>query len=191
MLLKLPGNNATVLVAFAATGGTPSAISAGKVRRVPPPATAFMALPTAVMAAMVSSEDGVVGMPAVIYTVMSTVPGLKEVQIFGTKKHSDTRKAERFFKERNVRVHFVDFGIRAPARGELQRFAQKFGVDALIDRQSRRFQELGLGPSRYGEERWLEILADEPLLLVQPLVRYQQQVTVGLAEKTWKEWMGR
>ncbi len=122
---------------------------------------------------------------------MSSVPGQPEVQIFGTKKHSDTRKAERFFKERRIKVHFMDFAVRAPSAGELRRFTQKYGVDALVDRNSRRFLELGLGPARYGEEKWLSLLAEEPLLLVQPLVRWQQKVTVGLAEATWKEWTGR
>lgn len=122
---------------------------------------------------------------------MSVVPGQIEVQILGTKKHSDTRKAERFFKERRVKVHFMDFAIRAPSLGELRRFSQKFGVDALIDRDGKRFAELGLGPSRYGEEKWLTLLSDEPLLLVQPLVRFQHKVTIGLAESTWKEWVGR
>ncbi len=122
---------------------------------------------------------------------MSSVPGQIEVQVFGTKKHSDTRKAERFFKERRVRIHFVDFAIRTPALGELKRFSQKFGVEALIDRDGKRFAELGLGPSRYGEDKWLSLLVDEPLLLVQPLVRYQQQVTVGLAEATWKQWVSK
>ncbi len=122
---------------------------------------------------------------------MSSVPGQIEVQVFGTKKHSDTRKAERFFKERRVRVHFVDFAIRGPALGELRRFSQKFGVEALIDRESRRFAELGLGPARYGDDKWLSVLCDEPLLLAQPLVRWQHQVTIGLAESTWKEWVGK
>jgi arsenate reductase-like glutaredoxin family protein len=114
-----------------------------------------------------------------------------EVQVFGTRKHSDTRKAERFFKERRIRIHFVDFAIRAPAIGELRRFAQKFGVEALVDRDSKRFAELGLGPSRYGDEKWLSLLCEEPLLITQPLVRFQQQVTVGLQEATWKSWVGK
>ena len=122
---------------------------------------------------------------------MPPVPGQLEVQILGTKKHSDTRKAERFFKERRVKVHFMDFAVRAPSLGELRRFAQKFGVEALIDREGKRFAELGLGPSRYGDEKWLTLLSEEPLLLVQPLVRWQQKVTVGLAESTWKEWTGK
>lgn len=122
---------------------------------------------------------------------MPPVPGQLEVQILGTKKHSDTRKAERFFKERRVKLHFMDFAVRSPSLGELRRFSQKFGVEALIDREGKRFAEMGLGPSRYGDERWLTLLSDEPLLLVQPLVRCQHKVTVGMAESVWKEWVGK
>lgn len=111
-----------------------------------------------------------------------------EVQIFGTKKSAETRKALRFFAERRVKTHFVDLAERAASPGELKRFAQKFGVAALVDRDSRRFAELGLGPARYGDERWIAILADEPLLLRQPLVRWQQRLTIGAAETEWKQW---
>ena len=112
-----------------------------------------------------------------------------EVQIFGTKKSSDTRKALRFFAERRVKTHFVDFSERAASKGELTRFAQKFGIGALIDRSSRRYAELGLAHARLSDERWLERLVDEPLLLQQPLVRNANRLTVGLAEETWLEWM--
>jgi arsenate reductase-like glutaredoxin family protein len=112
------------------------------------------------------------------------------VQIFGTKKSSATRKAERFFAERRIPVHFVDLNERGASKGELQRFVQKFGIDALIDRSSRRFQDLGLGLARYGAERWLEILVDEPLMLVQPLVRNAQKLTIGGdADAEWKLWV--
>jgi arsenate reductase-like glutaredoxin family protein len=112
-----------------------------------------------------------------------------EVQIFGVKKSADTRKALRFFAERRVKTHFVDLTERAASLGELRRFAQKFGVRALVDRESRRFQDLGLAHASYSDERWLEKLADEPLLLVMPLVRWQQKLTLGAAEGTWKEWV--
>jgi len=112
-----------------------------------------------------------------------------QVQIFGTKKSADTRKAQRFFAERRVKVHFCDLAERPASLGELKRFAQKFGVERLIDRESRRFADLGLRTALYGEERWLTILADEPLLLAQPLVRYQQQLTIGVDEATWKGWL--
>ena len=112
-----------------------------------------------------------------------------EVQIFGTKKNADARRALRFFAERRVKTHFVDLAERAASLGELKRFAQKFGVGALIDKDSKRYVELGLAHARYSDERWLERLAEEPLLLRQPLVRWQQRLTVGAAEDTWKEWI--
>jgi arsenate reductase-like glutaredoxin family protein len=114
-----------------------------------------------------------------------------EVQIFGTRKSSDTRKALRFFAERRIKTHFVDLQERAAAPGELRRFAQKYGVEALVDRESRRYADLGLSAARLSEDRWLEQLADEPLLLRMPLVRQQHRLTVGDAESTWREWTGR
>lgn len=114
-----------------------------------------------------------------------------EVQIFGIRKNSDTRKALRFFAERRIKTHFVDLQERPASPGELRRFAQKFGVQALVDRGSRRFADLGLAASRLSDDRWLDKLAEEPLLLCMPLVRRQQQLTVGDAEATWREWTGR
>ncbi len=112
-----------------------------------------------------------------------------EVQIFGTNKSQDTRKAQRFFSERRVRVHFVDLKERAASRGELTRFVQKFGVTALIDRNSARYRDLGLGAGRYSDDHWIGLLVDEPLLLTQPLVRYGNKLTIGLAEADWKSWV--
>lgn len=112
-----------------------------------------------------------------------------QVQIFGSKKSADTRKAQRFFAERRIKVHFVDLAEKAASIGELKRFSQKFGVEALIDRESRRFAELGLRSALYGEERWLSILADEPFVLRQPLVRLQNKLSIGVDEKLWKSWL--
>ena len=113
-----------------------------------------------------------------------------QVQIFGVKKSSDTRKAQRFFSERRIQIHFVDFKVRAPSPGELRRFAQKFGVQGLIDRDSRQFAALGLQHAGLSDERWLEKLSENPLVLKMPLVRYENRLTVGLAETEWKAWVG-
>jgi len=113
-----------------------------------------------------------------------------EVQIFGIKKNADTRKALRFFAERRIKTHFVDFAERPASRGELKRFAQRFGVGALIDRESKCYHDLGLVHAHYTEERWLEKLADEPLLLKMPLARAANQLTIGLAEAEWRSWIG-
>jgi arsenate reductase-like glutaredoxin family protein len=112
-----------------------------------------------------------------------------EVQIFGTKKNSTTRAALRFFAERRIKTHFVDFQERAAAPGELKRFAQKFGVQALVDREGKAFAEMGLRYANYSDERWIEKLVDEPALLVQPLVRWQHKLTIGDASAEWKQWI--
>lgn len=114
-----------------------------------------------------------------------------EVQIFGIRKNPQTRKALRFFAERRIKTHFVDLQERAASLGELRRFAQKFGVTALVDRESRRFADLGLGAAKLGDDRWLDKLVDEPLVLRLPLVRFGQQLTVGDAEASWREWTDR
>ena len=112
-----------------------------------------------------------------------------EVQVFGVKKSADTRKALRFFAERRVKVHFVDLDERPASAGELRRFIQKFGLAAIIDRESRRFQDLGLRHANYSEQRWTDLLGDEPLLLRMPLVRNGNALTVGPAEQDWKTWV--
>ena len=111
------------------------------------------------------------------------------IQVFGTKKCSDTRKALRFFKERRVKIHFVDLNEKAASPGELRRFVQKFGVDALVDRDGRRFQDMGLATAQRGDAWWLETLAEEPGLLRTPLVRNGKKLTVGADEGSWRAWM--
>lgn len=113
-----------------------------------------------------------------------------EVQVFGTRKSADTRKALRFFAERRVKTHFVDLNERAASLGELTRFVQQFGLERLIDRESKRFADLGLSHARLSDQRWIEKLLDEPLLLRMPLVRSGNLLTVGAAEADWKTWIG-
>jgi arsenate reductase-like glutaredoxin family protein len=111
-----------------------------------------------------------------------------EIQVFGVRKSAETRAALRFFAERRIKVHFVDLNERVASVGELRRFAQHFGINALVDRESRRFGELGLRAAILSEERWLEKLSLEPLLLHMPLVRNQRQLTIGAAQETWNTW---
>jgi arsenate reductase-like glutaredoxin family protein len=115
-----------------------------------------------------------------------------EVQIFGLKKSADTRKALRFFAERRIRTHFVDLTERDIAEGELQRFIQKFGIEGVLDRGSKRFEELGLRHSTMSEGRWIDKLLVEPGLLRLPLARSLgagKHLSVGEAEADWKLWI--
>ncbi|HEY0305530.1 MAG TPA: ArsC/Spx/MgsR family protein, partial [Longimicrobiales bacterium] len=111
-----------------------------------------------------------------------------QVQVFGTKKSAETRAALRFFAERRIKTHFVDLNERAASPRELERFIQKFGLDAIIDREGKRYRDLGLAHAHLSPSRWVEKLADEPLLLRMPLVRYENKLTVGEAQNEWKTW---
>jgi arsenate reductase (glutaredoxin) len=111
-----------------------------------------------------------------------------QAQIFGFTDCQDTRKAQRFFKERGITVHFVDLEERPAARGELRRFAEKFGAAALIDRDGARFKALGLRVAGDSAERLLERALTEPRLLRTPLVRCGGRVAVGHVPDTWREW---
>ena len=83
----------------------------------------------------------------------------------------------------------MDLMEKPASPGELRRFAQKFGVTALIDKDSRRMGELGLQYARMSDIQWLSKLAEEPLLLKLPLVRTGNQVMIGADEAIWKKWM--
>lgn len=109
------------------------------------------------------------------------------VQIFGTKKSQDTKKALRFFKERGVKPQFVDLGEREIAPGELKRFVQKAGLNALVDTNGKAYERSGLEYMRVGDEAMMDKLIQDPSLMVQPLVRSGQTLTVGWDEAVWRE----
>ena len=111
------------------------------------------------------------------------------IQIFGFKDCQDTRKAQRFFAERRLAVHFVDLDERPAAKGELRRFAERFGPAALIDKEGARFKALGLRVAGDSPQRLLDRALTEPRLLRTPLVRNGGKVTVGHALDDWQGWI--
>ena len=114
-----------------------------------------------------------------------------QVQVFGTRKSADTRKALRFFSERRVTTHFVDVLERPPSPGELRRFVERLGARALLDETSRPYRDAGLAHLRMDDAEIIQrLLADNRLLRV-PLVRHGHEVTAGRAEATWAAWLTR
>ena len=111
------------------------------------------------------------------------------VQIFGFKNCQATRKAQRFFAERRIAVHFVDLDERPAAKGELRRFAERFGPAALIDKEGACYKALGLRVAGDSPERLLDRALTEPRLLRTPLVRNGGKVTVGHAPDDWQAWI--
>ena len=120
--------------------------------------------------------------------------GMKErtdsmnIQIFGTKKSADTRKAERFFKERGVRFQSVDLKEKGLSKGELQSVAQAVGgLDKLLDPDAKDKDLLTLLEYLTPEAR-LEKVLENQHILKQPVVRNGKQATVGYEPEAWKTW---
>lgn len=110
-----------------------------------------------------------------------------QIQIFGTKKSKETRAAERFFKERGVKVHFVDLAERPIAKGELARFVQKFGVNDLLDMSGKAYEQSQLAYLRTTEESVIARMIETPALLRLPLVRGGKLLSVGEDAESWKQ----
>ena len=108
------------------------------------------------------------------------------VQIFGLKNSSATRAAERFFKERRIPIHFVDLKQKPMSPGEIGRFVTRFGLQALIDKESKPYIEAGLQHMIVSEAGWLTRIESTPQLLRLPLIRCANQLAVGLDESAWK-----
>ncbi len=109
------------------------------------------------------------------------------IQIFGTQKSKDTKKALRFFKERGLKPQFVDLGTGKTAPGELKRFVQKVGLDGLTEKNSKAYEDSGLGYLRLSDDDFLARLLETPALLKQPLLRSGKTVEVGWDEPLWRE----
>ncbi len=108
------------------------------------------------------------------------------IQIFGTLKDRETRKAIRFFKERRVPFQFIDLQVKAMSRGELESVARSVPLETLIDRDGAEFERLGLA---YREYDTADALLEHPLLLRLPVVREKNRATTGPAAEQWNSWL--
>jgi arsenate reductase len=110
------------------------------------------------------------------------------VQIFGVKKCADTRKAQRFFKERGIRFQFVDLTEKGLSQGELRSVATRVPLVQLIDRSSPRFTQKGLAHAWLDAAKIESLLLEDPLLFRTPIVRNGKEATVGYCPEVWKAW---
>lgn len=102
------------------------------------------------------------------------------IQIFGKSKCFDTKKAQRYFKERRIKFQFVDIMRYGMSRGELTSVKNAVGLAAMSDAPE-------VGYLAYDEDK-LEKLFESPELLKTPLVRNGKQATVGYCPEIWKTW---
>lgn len=109
------------------------------------------------------------------------------IQIFGTKKCNDTKKAERFFKERRIQYQFIDLKEKALSKGELQSVKKAVGLENLINKNSKDYKKLNMDKIRGAETRE-DMLLKNPSLYATPIVRNGKEATVGNQPEIWKSW---
>ena len=110
------------------------------------------------------------------------------IQIFGTKKCFDTKKAERYFKERNVKFQSIDIKEKGMSKGELTSVLQSVGgFDALVDSNAKDKDALALFKYIADEDK-LEKLLENQQLIKTPVVRNGKLATVGYQPDVWKNW---
>jgi len=112
---------------------------------------------------------------------------MQNVQIFGLKNSQAPRAAERFFKERQISIHFVDLKQKGFAPAEIRRFVDRFGWEKLLDVEGKHYQDAGLKYLKVSEPELLSKIEREPKLLKLPLVRFGKHLSVGEDTKTWRE----
>ena len=110
------------------------------------------------------------------------------IQIFGTKKCNDTKKAERFFKERGIKYQFIDMKEKGMSKGEFTSVAQaNGGIDSMLDPKCKDRDTLSL--IKYiAEEDKLEKILENPQVIITPVVRNGKQSTLGYQPDVWKKW---
>lgn len=110
------------------------------------------------------------------------------IQIFGTKKSFDTKKAQRYFKERRVKFQFVDLKEKGLSKGELESVARAAGgIDALIDPSAKDADMVALVQYLGADQKFDKVLENQQILR-EPIVRNGRQATVGYQPDVWKGW---
>ena len=110
------------------------------------------------------------------------------IQIFGTKKCNDTKKAERFFKERGIKFQFIDMKEKGMSKGELNSVASaNGGIMNMIDPDAKDKDTVALIQYIADEDK-LEKLLENQQVIKTPVVRNGKQSTLGYQPEVWKKW---
>ena len=107
------------------------------------------------------------------------------IQIFGKAKCFDTKKAERYFKERRIKYQFVDIIKYGMSAGEIKSVKNAVGLDAMVNTEDADYPLLSHLAS---VEAQLDKLYEVPYLIKTPIVRNGKQATVGYCPEVWKTW---
>ncbi|MEA5143118.1 MAG: ArsC family transcriptional regulator [Oscillibacter sp.] len=108
------------------------------------------------------------------------------IQIFGSSKSFDSKKAERWFKERRIKYQYVDMVSKGLSSGEYRSVKAKVGYDALVNKNCRAYEELFM--AYITPEAAEEKLLVYPELFNTPVVRNGKDATVGYHPEIWETW---
>lgn len=110
------------------------------------------------------------------------------IQIFGTKKSFDTKKAQRYFKERRIKFQFIDLREKEMSKGELQSVMRAVGgIEALVDPDAKDQDAVAL-ITHLAESQKFDKLLENQQVLREPVVRNGAKATVGYCSDVWKAW---
>lgn len=109
------------------------------------------------------------------------------IQIYGRRKCFDTKKAERYFKERNLKFQSIDIDRYGMSKGELASVKAAVGIENLLDTAGKEYQRLNLKYIYTGMTKE-ELLLNNPKLFTAPIVRNGKLATIGYKPEVWKEW---
>lgn len=110
------------------------------------------------------------------------------IQIFGKAKCFDTKKAERYFKERGIKFQSINLKEKGMSKGEFQKVKQAVGgLDAMLDPKCKNQDMLALVKYLAVEEKEEKVLEHQEILRT-PIVRNGQKATVGYQPDVWKQW---
>ena len=107
------------------------------------------------------------------------------IQVFGKPKCFDTKKAERYFKERRIKYQYIDVLRYGMSRGELNSVKNAVGLEAMIDKSD---EDYPLVQYLASEDAKLDKLYEDAYLIKTPIVRNGKQATVGYCPEIWKTW---
>lgn len=108
------------------------------------------------------------------------------IQIFGKKSCNNSKKAERFFKERGIKVQYINLKEKGISKGELASVLRKYEIEDLLDKESKEYVKRNLKYMVYDTE---ELLMESPELFKTPILRYKNKVSLGYCPDEWLEWI--
>jgi len=116
----------------------------------------------------------------------SGTPAHVNIQIFGTLKCQETKKAQRYFKERGIPFQFINLSEKGLSKGELNSVKAAVGTDNLVDQAGKEYARLNL---KYLTHDIEDELLQHPLLFKTPIVRNGSRATIGYEPDVWQKWL--